>query len=165
MAIYKIWPNIFPAVIAGNLPENRIFGIFSRFHHYFLNFCTKMRISNAQKYFRNFLKIAGNRRLYRFSFNLFLIYFLFFPVPIPFLFYFHFTFLFPFYIYHQVGPICNVLVFLRFWVDAYLFWSLGYYLFNSYVLLLASLMNATFLWIFVIWQGQSFLFKVKSRPF
>ena len=55
MAIPKIWGRpifeklFFSAENAGNMPENRFFGIFSRFHHlFFLIFCTKTRISNAQ---------------------------------------------------------------------------------------------------------------------
>ena len=51
---YIKFDQIFAAVIAGNLPENRFLGFSSRFYHqFFLIFCTKMRISNAQNMFES----------------------------------------------------------------------------------------------------------------
>ena len=41
--------NSSPTENAGNMPENRFFGIFSKFIiSFFLIFCTKMRTSNAK---------------------------------------------------------------------------------------------------------------------
>ena len=82
--------TFFPAKNAGNMPEKPVFGIFSRFHHYFfLIFCTKTRISNTHNmtgsdfweiFFsgRKHRKYDGNRRFCRFSLDFFLIFHCFF---------------------------------------------------------------------------------------
>ena len=82
--------NFFPAENAGNMPENHLFGISSRFSHYFfLTFCSKMRFSNAQNMVESDLreknfsgrkcwKYAGNRRFCRFSLDFFHIFRCFF---------------------------------------------------------------------------------------
>ena len=126
-----IEPDFRKKLFRSKMPEiywkNQLFGISSRFiHYFFLTFCSKMRFSNAQnmaesdfreKIFsgRKCRKYAGNRRFCRFSLDFFYIFRCFFS---------HknisdiaFSFVRSFvrsrarsYFHYQVGPISMLLV-------------------------------------------------------